>query len=249
VEEAVLKSAGDPMILVEKLRRLGAREQALAMCEDLIRETPEDPEPLWAAALIAREAGKPQLALPLLERAVALAPGRADLLCDLAAVLEEVGEDAGAEESFAKAVVADPACRRARLALAEICEGRGRTRDAIRHLDILVGHDPAALEPRTRLALLLAATGDEERAAEITRDTMRYAEIALADACRRIRSQGADTPADEKETERLAWSYALLSGALAGADIARFEERRGKIGEALRNYRRTLGVLIGGGSG
>jgi tetratricopeptide (TPR) repeat protein len=236
------------MILVEKLRQRGAHGQALALCEDLARAAPEDPEPLQAAARIAREAGKPQLALPLLERAVALAPGRADLLCDLAAVLQEVGEDAGAEETFARAVVADPACGPARLALAEMCEAQGRTRDAIRHLDILVEHDPAALEPRTRLALLLTANGEDERAAAIARDTMRYAEIALAEVCRRIRSHGADTPADEKEVARLAWSYALLSGALAGADIARFEERRGKVEAALRSYRRTLGVLVGGGS-
>ena len=245
----MLKSVGDQMILVEKLRRLGAREQALALCEDLVRETPDDPAPLRAAARIARDAGKPQLALPLLERAVALAPGCADLLCDLAVVLQEVGEDAGAEEAFLKAVAADPACRPARLALAEICEAEGRTRDAIRHLDILVGHDPAALEPRTRLTLLLAASGDKDRAAEVTRETMRYAELALADSYRRLQRQDPDTLADEKELERLAWSYALLSGALAGADIARFEERRGKIDAALKSYRRTVGVLTGGGKG
>lgn len=214
-----------------------------------MREAPDDPGPLWAAALIARDSGRPQLALPLLERAAALAPGRADLLCDLAAVLQEVGEDAGAEETFMKAVADDPACRPARLALAEICEAQGRTRDAIRHLDILVRHDPAALEPRTRLALLLVASGDEERATEVTRDTMRYAEIALAEAYRRIQTPDRDTPADEKDVEQLAWCYALLSGALAGADIARFEERRGKVGAALKSYRRTLGVLLGGGIG
>jgi tetratricopeptide (TPR) repeat protein len=245
----MLKPVGDQLILVEKLRQRGARAQALTLCEDLVREAPDDPAPLRAAARIARDAGKPQLALPLLERAVALAPGRADLLCDLAAVLREVGEDAGAEEAFVKAITADPACRAARLALAEICEAQGRMRDAIRHLDILVQHDPAALEPRTRLALLLTASGDDEHAAEITRDTMRHAEVALAESYRRIQRQGTDTPADDKELEQLAWSYTLLSGALAGADVARFEERRGKIDAALKSYHRAVGVLIGGGRG
>ncbi|MPY74304.1 MAG: tetratricopeptide repeat protein [Alphaproteobacteria bacterium] len=240
-----MRSVRDQLLMVEELRQAGAREQALALCRDLVREAPRNPDPLRAAAQIALEAGRPQLALPMLERAAALAPHRADLHCDLAALLRDLGEDAGAEETFAKAVAADPACQAAQLALAEIYEAQGRVGDAIRHLDMLVGLNPAALQPRTRLALLLAASGEEERAAEITRETMRYAETALAESYRRIRSQGPGTPADEKDVERLAWSYALLSGALAGADIARFEERRGEIGAALRSYRRVLGVLIG----
>ena len=134
-------------MLVEKLRRAGARDQALALCQDLVREAPDDPDPLRAAALISREAGQGQMAAPLLERAIDLAPGRADLLCDYAALLRDLGEDAGAEETFAKAAMLDPACHPAHLALAEIYEAEGRIGDAIRHLETLVALDPGALDP------------------------------------------------------------------------------------------------------
>jgi tetratricopeptide (TPR) repeat protein len=231
------------LVLVEKLRRFGAHDAALALCQDLVHEAPEDPDPLHAAATISREAGQAQMALPLLERAVELAPDRADLLCDLAALLQEVGEDAGAEETFAKVLVLDPAFKPAHLALAEIYEAQGRTDDAIWHLDTVVGHEPGALDLRERLARLLDATGDGARALDVKRETMRYAQTALAEAYGRIRSHSLHTPIYETDAERLAWSYALLSYTLAGTDVARSEERRTDTNAAVRSYRRLLGVL------
>lgn len=228
---------------MEKLRRTGAFEQALALCQDMVREAPEDPDPLQAAAAISRQAGQAQRALPLLERALELSPDRADLLCDLAALLQEVGEDAGAEETLVKAAAVDPAHGPAHLALAELYESQGRIGDAIRHLDILVSLDPAALDPRERLARLLDAAGQEERALGVKRETMRHAQAALAEAYGRIRDHGLQTPMYETDAERLAWSYALLNYTLAGTDVARFEERRGDVDAAVRSYRRTLGVL------
>jgi len=230
-------------VLVEKLRRAGARDQALALCQDLVREAPDDPDPLRAAALISREAGQGQMAAPLLERAIDLAPGRADLLCDYAALLRDLGEDAGAEETFAKAAMLDPACHPAHLALAEIYEAEGRIGDAIRHLETLVALDPGALDPRERLARLLDAGGNEARALEIKRETMRYAQAAVGDAYAKIRGHSLHTPVYETDAERLAWSYALLNYTAAGADIARAEERRGDLDTAVKSYRRMLGVL------
>jgi tetratricopeptide (TPR) repeat protein len=231
------------LVLVEKLRRYGAHDAALALCQDLVHEAPDDPDPLHAAATISREVGQAQLAMPLLERAVALAPDRADLLHDLASLLQEVGEDAGAEETFVRVLALDPAFRPAHLALAEIYEAQGRTGDAIRHLDTMIRYEPGALDLRERLARLLDDTGDAARALDVKRETMRYAQTALAEAYGRIRSHSLHTPIYETDAERLAWSYALLSYTLAGTDVARSEERNGDVDAAARSYRRLLGVL------
>lgn len=82
-EVPVLQSVTNQLALVEKLRRSGAYDEALALCQDLVAEAPDDPAPLMVAATISRDAGRPDLGLPLLERATALAPDRPDLLCDL----------------------------------------------------------------------------------------------------------------------------------------------------------------------
>jgi len=239
----VLQSVRDQLVLVDKLRRGGAYEEALALCQDLVAEAPDDPEPLRIAAAISKDAGHAALALPLLERAVELAPGRADLHCDLAAVLLEVGEDAGAEESYAKAVAVDPQCRAARLALAAIFDAQGRIDEAIRQFEALVALDPNELEPREALVRLLDETGRTERALDLRRETMRQAAAAVSAAYHRIRAHSLHTPLYEADEARLAWSHALLTYAAVGTEVARQVERQGDRGGAAREYRGMLWLL------
>ena len=243
IEVAVLQSVRDQLVLVEKLRRSGAYDEALALCQDLVNEAPDDPDPLRAAAAISRDAGHPEMGLPLLERAAQLSPERADLHCDLAAALLEIGEDAGAEEAYAKAVAVDPKCRPGRLALAAIFEAQGRTDEAIRQFEALVTVDPAALEPRECLVRLLDDKGQWARALEIRRETMRQAQDAVTVAYERIRSHSLHTPIYEADEARLAWSYALLTYAAVGTEVARELERRGDRDAAAREYRTMLRLL------
>ncbi len=240
---AVLQSVRDQLVLVDKLRRGGAHEEALALCQDLVAEAPDDPEPLRVAAAISKDAGHAALALPLLERAVTLVPERADLHCELAAMLLDIGEDAGAEESYARAVSVDPQCRPARLALAAIFDAQGRTDEAIEQFEALVALDPTELEPREALVRLLDETGRTERALDVRRETMRQAASAVAAAYHRIRAQSLHTPVYEADEARLAWSYALLTYAAVGTEVARRIERQGDREGAAREYRGMLRLL------
>jgi tetratricopeptide (TPR) repeat protein len=231
------------LVLVEKLRRGGAHEEALALCQDLVAEAPGDPEPLRVAAAISRDAGRISLGLPLLERAVQLAPERAELHCDLAAALLEIGEDAGAEDSYAKAVAVDPECGPARLALAAIYDAQGRTDEAIEQFEAIVALDPAALEPREALVHLLDDTGHFTRARELRRETMRQAAEAVAAAYDRIRAHSLHSPVYEVDEARLTWSHALLTYAAVGTEVARGLERQGDRQAAAREYREMLRLL------
>ena len=103
--------------------------------------------------------------------------------------------------------------------------------------------DPAALDPRERSPGCSTQRAGNERAMEVKRETMRYAQAAVADAYAKIRGHSLHTPVYETDAERLAWSYALLNYTAAGADIARAEERRGDLDTAVESYRRMLGVL------
>lgn len=60
------------MVLVEKLRRAGAATEALAICRDLIAETPDAAAPLLAAAEICDAEGYPDDAIRSFEAVVAL---------------------------------------------------------------------------------------------------------------------------------------------------------------------------------
>jgi tetratricopeptide (TPR) repeat protein len=240
---AALQSVRDQLVLVEKLRRSGAYDEALALCQDLVGEAPDDPEPLRAAAAISREAGHTQMALPLLERAARLAPERADVHCDLAATLLEAGEDAGAEDSYARAIETDPDCAPAHLGLASIFEAQGRADAAIREYEAAIACNPTALAPRESLLRLLDAAGQSERAHALRRETMRQARDDLGDAYDRIRSESLHTPVYESDEARLAWSHALLTYAMAGTDIARDLEQRGDSKAAVQEYRGMLGVF------
>lgn len=242
-EGTVLQSVRDQLVLVEKLRRGGAYEEALALCQDLVAEAPDDPEPLRVAAAISKDAGQSALALPLMERAVELDPGRADLHCDLAALLLEIGEDAGAEESYAKAVAVDPQCRPARLALAAIFDAQGRIDEAIGQFEALVALDPTELEPREALLHLLDEAGRSERALELRRETMREAAAAVSAAHERIRAHSLHAPVYETDEARLAWAHALLTYAAVGTQVARQVERKGDREAAAREYRGMLRVL------
>jgi Tetratricopeptide repeat len=235
----------DQLVLVDKLRRGGAYEEALALCQDLVAEAPDDPEPLRVAAAISKDAGHSTLALPLLERAVKLAPEQADLHCDLAALLLEIGEDAGAEESYAEAVSVDPECRPARLALATIFDAQGRIDEAIAQFEALVALDPTKLEPREALLHLLDEAGRSERALELRRETMRQAAAAVGAAHERIRAHSLHAPIYETDEARLAWSHALLTYAAVGTQVARQIERRGEREAAAREYRGMLRLLAG----
>lgn len=62
------------MLLVEKLRRAGAATEALAVCRDLIAESPDAAAPLLAAAEICDAEGYPEDAIRSFEAAVALDP-------------------------------------------------------------------------------------------------------------------------------------------------------------------------------
>lgn len=232
----------DQLVLVEKLRRSGAYDEALALCGDIVSEAPDDPDPLILAAAISRDAGRPDLGLPLLEHATALAPDRADLFCDLAALLLELGEDAGAEEAYARAVAADSASRTALLGLIDLYETQGRIGEAVSSLGLLVGQDETVLETRERLARLLDLIGDDARAADVRRETMRHAQDTVREAFGRIREHSSDTPIYEVDEARLSWSYAVLTYAAAGADLARSVERTDPKA-AVQSYRSMLQVL------
>ena len=107
-----------------------AAPQMAAILRAIAAERPTDPEPLRQLALAEFASREPTEAIQALHRAIALAPGRADLreMLGLALTAQSGGEpDADAMEAFRQALALDPASVTGRYYLARARIGGGDT--------------------------------------------------------------------------------------------------------------------------
>jgi len=103
----------------------GRGEEALDAVDPVLRASPGDPFALHEKGWILHRGGKPALAIPLLEAAVAARPDAIEWRLDLAKALADRREDVRAREHYESAIRAHPPNAQALVAYGRFCVSRG----------------------------------------------------------------------------------------------------------------------------
>lgn len=240
------KVVADPDRLadIEALRRRGRLGNAMAACQDLLLQAPEDLRLLLLAAAISRDGQHYVRASSYLDRVLAAEPARAAVYGEAARIWRQCGNRAGAIDAYRDALRVDPTWAPAHVELAEIQSEDGEAAEAIYHLKIAIAVDPDKLDARERLAALLEETGEKPQAVELRAETMRRARRKVASDYTRIRTPAVTASPRTMQRHRLSWAHALLVYGTSAVGVAKFEEEvGGGIDAAANTYRQALAVL------
>lgn len=229
---------------VEALRRRGRLGDAMAACQELLQQAPEDLRLLLLAAAISRDGQHYIRAASYLDRVLAAAPSRAPVYGEAARIWRQCGNRSGAIDAYRHALRVDPTWAPAHVELAEMQSEDGLVEEAIYHLKIAIAVDPDKLDARERLAALLEGAGEGPQALELRRETMRRARRKIASDYTRIRTPAVPASPRTMQRHRLSWAHALLVYGTSAVGVAKFEEEAGGgIDAAASMYREALAVL------
>jgi protein O-mannosyl-transferase len=103
----------------------GTEAEAVAVVQEALAATPDDPEALVTSAQLAAVQGQPEAAARAAQRALERSPGHAGALSLLGGLRLEAGDAAGARDLLSRAVARNPADGYAWLKLAEAAAGAG----------------------------------------------------------------------------------------------------------------------------
>jgi len=149
--------------------------------------------------------------VPALREAAREHPGSFEVLMALAKALTSEGDRRGALDAYARADALVPGLTgesSPRAAMASAAERIDDPETAMRSLEVLLEHDPAALEPARALARWAETTGDRQRAANAN---SRIASVTPFDA----EAHGAlgRLAMGEGQLERAIWRFGLALAA------------------------------------
>lgn len=144
----------------------GRFDAAIALFEQRVRMTPNDPAGWSALADGLSAARRQEAALAAYDRALALAPDVPALLCGKARVLRELARSDEAEALFRKALAADPGLTDAQFGLAGLALETGDLEAAEAAARRLLQGRPDALDAAWLAARIAMARGDAQAARE-----------------------------------------------------------------------------------
>jgi tetratricopeptide (TPR) repeat protein len=155
-------------MLISAGRYKEAKEQHL----DLVaREHPDDPDLHMALANYQSGIGNLAAALQEMQKAISLAPKRAELYLSLGMLQFSGQQYDAAEASFKQATQLDPKAMNAQLALGSFYERRGRYSEAEQQFRHAVQVDPKDPDPRSALVRLLTTEDKKSEAETFLRQT------------------------------------------------------------------------------
>jgi len=166
----------------EVLARSGDGKQAASKINYALDLAPDDDRALRAAANVASDAGKWELAVDLLSKLVTHRPWDLDARDKLGAALWQVGEPAAAAHQLEQVTQRLPDQLSARRVLALIHASRGDTGKLVAELEAIAARAPADLDVKADLASAYGALGkwaDATKALELVA-AARPSDVALA---------------------------------------------------------------------
>jgi tetratricopeptide (TPR) repeat protein len=241
--ETRMPAGADRLTEIDGLRRRGRLGEAMAACQDLLQQTPDEPRALLLAAAISRDGRHHIRAASFLDRVIAAQPSQATIYCEAARIWRQCGNKESAMDAYRQALRLDPTCAPAHFEIAEIHAEDSQIEDAIYHLELATAVDPDKLDARERLAVLLEAGGKGVPATELRRETMRRARRKIDLDYTRIRTPGVTASPRTLQRHRLSWAHALLVYGTSAVGVAKFEEASDDIDAAAATYREALAVL------
>ncbi len=145
------------------LKANGRQEEAVEVFEQLLHIQADDPGTLSSIGAILVDSD-PTAAIPYLEEACRLAPGRAMYLTTLGVAYLKVGRLNEAESAFRRAIELDPEEPSVRNNLGIVLTQSGRFDEAISVLRDLLKKSPGFFKARNNLAIALAESGNLQAA-------------------------------------------------------------------------------------
>jgi len=145
------------------LRANGREEEAVEVFEQLLHIQADDPGTLSSIGTILVDSD-PKAAIPYLEEACRLAPGRNTYLTTLGVAYLKVGRLNEAESAFRRSIELEPEEPSVRNNLGIVLTHRGEFDEAISVLRDLLETSPSFIKARNNLAIALAESGDLQAA-------------------------------------------------------------------------------------
>ncbi|MEM7223048.1 MAG: tetratricopeptide repeat protein [Pseudomonadota bacterium] len=133
--------------------------EAFARARQAFGKQPAHPEVVYGLGMIAREAGRLELAAELLQRAANLAPERIGYLGDLGNVLSDMGRFDGAVACYRKVLAAMPDLALAHNNLGNTLQERGDLEEAVASLKQAVALEPGYVDAWSNLGGTLEKQG------------------------------------------------------------------------------------------
>jgi len=198
----------------------------LSLWKDVTLKSPGNGRGLMNYGVALMGSGNVRQALSYFERADLLIP-EYDILQINIAIAKSSLRQPGAEAHFLRALDINPGYARGRYYYADWLVDEGRGPQAVRQLELSLGTSSGDLQVRSLLARLLGARGDEERLAEVIRETLT---VAPSDPLARAYADGRDPVVADREAPE------------AYANLGRREASRGHWLDAAGAFRRALAL-------
>ena len=144
-------------------------------CEQAVRRWPENVAVLHLFGVVARDAGKPEQAVPVLERALCLAPDDAPIHDALAAALHDIGQLEEAASAYRRVIALAPGRATAHNNLGIALNEAGPPGDAVRVCGEALRLDPDFPQAHNNLGNALHALGRWEEAEVAYRRAVAHA--------------------------------------------------------------------------
>jgi tetratricopeptide (TPR) repeat protein len=166
---SLVPSSHDVLARVEAHRTAGQLEEAAALCQQVLAETPSC-APAWRAlAGIARQVGNQDAVLGLLRRAATLCPDDAAIANDLGVAFFDRGDLAAAADCYRRAVALDPADPAAWCNVAIASARQGDSQGAIEAWEAALLCEPDFVAAHYNLGNIRKDLGQREPAVEAYR--------------------------------------------------------------------------------
>jgi tetratricopeptide (TPR) repeat protein len=235
------------------LSRLDDKDGAESFFERALKIDPDHVQCMRALAAICKHQGDLERAAELLDRAIALTPGREGipLLLDLAAVCDASNERGQAVACYREALTRDPGHSQAASRLSELLWIDGRHGELLPLLQMLVDRapdSPGQTGSWLRLARAAAATGDLERADRAFSHvlTLKPQDRAALTAYAAFLCEQGQWSRAEAHLRTLARHHEAFLSMADYAELyyrlARCALAQGKTGEAREHQARALGA-------
>lgn len=142
----------------------GRMREAEAICRDVLRKATDQPEALHRLGIIAWQTGRPDVALDLLHRAVALRPQADDYHHDLGNVLQSRGRLDDALACYRRAAALAPAHADAHFNAGTVLQQQGRADEAAACYAEALAHAPDLADAHINLGTLHESAGRLDQA-------------------------------------------------------------------------------------
>ena len=222
--------------------RAGRREQAEALCRQILQSEPRHGHALHLHGVIAHQAGRNEQAAALIAQAIAVLPESASFYSNLGVVLVAQGKLDEAVAAYGWAIALRPDLPDAHNNLGNTLRERGDLDAAIEHFRTALSLRPGFAEAHNNLAGALAAKREFDAAVDACREAIRL-RPALSEAYHNLGGALQGLGRWEEAIEAYRAALALRPDYVeVYNNLGHALRERGSLDESIQAYRKALSL-------